>query len=42
MTTRGSNVNELERLAAEVVGVKYAVALSCGLLRCIWLFGWKG
>jgi len=30
MTTAGSNVNELERLAAEVVGVKYAVALSCG------------
>lgn len=30
MTTAGSNVNELELLAAELVGVKYAVALSCG------------
>lgn len=30
MTTAGSNVNELEQLAAELVGVKHAVALSCG------------
>ncbi len=30
ITTAGENVNEVERLAAEKVGCKYAVALSCG------------
>ncbi|MBQ5778258.1 MAG: DegT/DnrJ/EryC1/StrS family aminotransferase, partial [Oscillospiraceae bacterium] len=30
MSTVGANINELERLTAERVGVKYAVALSCG------------
>ncbi len=30
VTTAGDNVNEAERLAAEKVGCKYAVALSCG------------
>lgn len=29
MTMAGGNVNELERLAAELVGVKNAVALLC-------------
>jgi cystathionine beta-lyase/cystathionine gamma-synthase len=30
MSTIGENINEVERLAAEKVGCKYAVALSCG------------
>ncbi len=30
MSTVGQNINEVERLAAEKVGCKYAVALSCG------------
>lgn len=30
MSTVGANINEVERLAAEYVGVKYAVALSSG------------
>lgn len=30
ITTAGENVNECERLCAEYVGSKYAVALSCG------------
>ncbi len=30
MSTVGKNINEVERLAAEKVGCKYAVALSCG------------
>lgn len=30
ITTAGENVNEVERLIAEYVGCKYAVALSCG------------
>ncbi len=30
MSTVGENINEVEKLAAEKVGVKYAVALSCG------------
>ncbi len=30
MSTVGANINEVERLAAEKVGVKYAVALSAG------------
>ena len=29
MSTVGKNINEVERIAAEKVGVKYAVALSC-------------
>ena len=29
MSTVGANINEVERIAAERVGVKYAVALSC-------------
>ena len=30
MSTVGANINEVERLAAEKVGCKYAVALSAG------------
>ncbi|WP_196812498.1 DegT/DnrJ/EryC1/StrS family aminotransferase [Butyrivibrio sp. XPD2002] len=30
VTTAGSNINEVERMIAEYVGVKYAVALSAG------------
>ncbi len=30
MSTVGENINEVERLAAEKVGCKYAVGLSCG------------
>ena len=30
MSTVGANINEIERLAAEYVGCKYAVALTCG------------
>ncbi len=30
MSTVGENINEVERLSAEAVGCKYAVALSCG------------
>ncbi len=30
ITTAGENVNECEKLVAEYVGCKYAVALSCG------------
>ena len=30
MSTVGANINEVERLAAEFIGVKYAVALSAG------------
>ena len=30
MSTVGANINEIERIAAEKVGCKYAVALSCG------------
>ena len=30
MSTVGKNINEVERLAAEYIGVKYAVALSSG------------
>ena len=30
MSTVGANINEVERIAAEKVGVKQAVALSCG------------
>lgn len=30
MTTAGENINELERIVAEKIGCKYAVALSCG------------
>ena len=30
ITTAGENVNEVERIVAEYVGCKYAVALSCG------------
>ena len=30
MSTVGTNINEVERLACEKVGCKYAVALSCG------------
>lgn len=31
MYTVGENINEAERLAAEKVGCKYAVALSCDI-----------
>ncbi len=30
ITTAGENVNECERMAAELIGCKHAVALSCG------------
>ena len=30
MSTVGENINEIEKMASEMVGVKYAVALSCG------------
>ncbi len=30
VSTVGQNINELERMVAEYIGVKYAVALSCG------------
>ena len=30
ITTAGENINEVERLVTEYVGVRYAVALSCG------------
>ncbi len=30
MSTVGKNINEVERLSAEKIGCKYAVALSCG------------
>ena len=30
MTTAGENINEVEKMIAEKVGCKYAVALSCG------------
>ena len=30
MSTVGANINEVERLACQKVGCKYAVALSCG------------
>ena len=29
MSTIGENINAVERIAAQKVGVKYAVALSC-------------
>ena len=29
MSTVGANINEVEKVAAEKAGVKYAVALSC-------------
>lgn len=42
MSTVGKNIDEVERLAAEKVGCKYAVALSCGtaaLHLCVKLAG---
>ena len=42
MSTVGENINEVERLAAEQSGCKYAVALSCGtaaLHLCVKLAG---
>lgn len=42
MSTVGANINELERIAAEKSGVKYAVALSCctaALHLCVKLAG---
>lgn len=30
MSTVGANINEVEKIAAEISGTKYAVALSCG------------
>lgn len=44
MSTVGANINEVERLVAERVGCKYAVALSCGtaaLHMCVKLAGVK-
>ena len=42
VSTVGENINELERMIAEYVGVRYAVALSCGtaaLHMCMKLAG---
>lgn len=42
MSTVGANINELEKIAAEQAGVKYAVALSCctaALHLCVKLAG---
>jgi len=42
MSTVGANINEVERIAAEKAGVKYAVGLSCGtaaLHLCVKLAG---
>lgn len=42
MSTVGKNINEVERIAAEKVGVKYAVGLSCctaALHLCVKLAG---
>lgn len=36
MSTVGENIDELERLVAEKVGVKYAVGLTCG--TALWQF----
>lgn len=44
MSTVGENINEVERIAAEKIGCKYAVALSCGtaaLHLCVKLAGVK-
>ena len=44
MSTVGENINEVERIAAGKVNVKYAVALSCGtvaLYLCVKLAGEK-
>ena len=44
MSTIGENINEVERIAAEKAGVKYAVALSCctaALHLCVKLAGEK-
>ena len=44
MSTVGQNINEVERLAAEQAGVKYAVGLSCctaALHLCVKLAGEK-
>lgn len=44
MSTVGANINEVEKLAAEKIGCKYAVALSCGtaaLHLCMRLAGVK-
>lgn len=44
MSTVGENINEIERQIAEKVGIKYAVALSCGtaaLHLCMKLAGIK-
>lgn len=42
MSTVGANINEVEKIAAEKAGVKYAVALSCctaALHLCVKLAG---
>lgn len=44
MSTVGANINEVERIVAEKIGCKYAVALSCGtaaLHLCMKLSGIK-
>ena len=44
MSTVGANINEVEKVAAEISGTKYAVALSCGtaaLHLCMKLAGEK-
>ncbi|MFR7831655.1 MAG: DegT/DnrJ/EryC1/StrS family aminotransferase [Blautia wexlerae] len=37
MSTVGKNINEVERMACEYVGCKYAVALSAGTAVCLHL-----
>ena len=39
MSTVGANINEVERLAAEKVGCKYAVALSAGTAALPYIAG---
>lgn len=38
MSTVGANINEVEKVAAEVSGTKYAVALSCGTAALYWVY----
>ncbi len=40
VTTIGENINELERIAAEAIGVNHAVALTCGT-AATWQSNWR-
>ena len=40
MSTVGKNINEVERLACEQVGCKYAVRFRRGPRRFIWQSNW--